>query len=171
VDAAGGARLVAWTGRLSQLRATFRQLLTELPEHVEVLLKISVERRRWAGQSHAREAWTRYYGTASKHKLEAAIATSDAFVFSDSRNQLCVRDPQTSEYVVIDDNGVVYVYSASERFRRVFQESGFEERVERLVGDEAHWDVVPPDGEGQERQFVSLLGLVRVDANDHSSPG
>jgi hypothetical protein len=89
------------------------------------------------------------------------MARCEVFVYQDSRNQLCVRDPVSFDYVVLDDAGVVYVYcySGNGAFRQVFVDAEFEERTEALVNEGPYWMQAPPEGGEQEREFVRLLRL------------
>jgi len=68
--------------------------------------------------------WQRYHGVVAQGALFEAMARCDTFVFQDSRNQLCIRDPISFDYVVLDDVGVVYVYSDDAMFRDVLEALG-----------------------------------------------
>ena len=136
---------------------------------MELLLKIKVEDDTANSES---QRWTRYHGVVAQGALLEAIARCDAFVFQDSRNQLCVRDPVSFDYVVLDDVGVLYIYSNEQVFRRVLTDSGFEEREEPLVSEGGCWAQTPMHGRDQEREFVRLLRLVAVPGpDDHRDSG
>lgn len=156
----GTPRLVAWAPSLLAVRRAFEELIEQLPEAVEVLLKVKVDSE--SEDERSEPAWLRYYGAVSKGALQEAVARCGTFVFQDSRNQLCVRDPGSFEYLVLDDVGVVYVYSEDARFGEVLSRLGFAERLEPLVGDEFYWAQTPAAGREQEGEFVRLLRLSSV---------
>jgi hypothetical protein len=129
----GDSRLLAWAPSLVTLRYTIERLIKVLPASVEVLLKIQPD-----GESSAPsddQIWERFYGVVPQEALLEAIARCDVFIFQDSRNQLCVRDPTSFDYIVLDNVGVIYVYSDAAAFRHVLVDAGFEERMEQLVSE------------------------------------
>ena len=111
------ARLVGWTGSVAQLQSLFERLTSELPNNVDILLKV---RRDEPITPDSGDPWERYYGPA------------------------------------------ITVYSAEARFRRAFEENGFEERVEALVSDEPRWNYSPKEAADQRRSLIRLLQLQRV---------
>jgi hypothetical protein len=162
----GDSRLLAWAPSLVTLRYTIERLIKVLPASVEVLLKIQPD-----GESSAPsddQIWERFYGVVPQEALLEAIARCDVFIFQDSRNQLCVRDPTSFDYIVLDNVGVIYVYSDAAAFRHVLVDAGFEERMEQLVSEAPYWTQTPEDGREQQREFVRLLRLSAVPGPDES---
>jgi hypothetical protein len=155
----GTPRIVAWAS-LPTVRRAFEELIKQLPEAIEVLLKVKVDSE--SEDESSEPDWLRYYGAVAQGALLEAVARCDTFVFQDSRNQLCVRDPASFEYVVLDDVGVVYVYSDDARFGQILSSLGFGERLEPLVDDEFYWVQTPAAGREQETEFVRLLRLSPV---------
>jgi hypothetical protein len=155
-NAVGGHRLVAWTGDLEHQRETLATLVQLLAPRVEVLTKVIREDER---EETVADHWVRYYGIAPTPALLEAIGRCEAFVFRDSRTQVCARNPWTLEYVVLDHDGCLYVYSTDGRFRDCLRVLGFEERVEALISSRAHWRQLPEEGPAQQTQFVRLLRL------------
>src|SRR5215831_3109881 len=97
---AGGARLVAWTGDVDQLRRLFLHLVSLLPETVDVLLKVEPDLKPTSADDDDERAnsvddWQRYIGECPRSVLLRGMAMCDAFVFSDSRCQLLIRDPES----------------------------------------------------------------------------
>jgi len=159
----GAVRLVAWTSSLRGQRRVFEELVRLLPERVEILLNVKVDdgdSEYEAGSMSPR--WQRHHGIVTTGALLEAMARCEAFVFRDSRSQLFVRDPHSLEYIVFDDDGVIYVYSGDERFRDVLARSGFQERIEELIGRAGWWGQFPPNGPDHEAEFLRLLRLVAV---------
>lgn len=162
----GDRRLAAWAPSLSTLRLAFEGLIKALPASLEVLLKIKPDDE--PGASSDDQIWERYYGVVSQGALLEAISRCDAFIFQDSRNQLCVRDPASFNYVVLDDVGVIYVYADDAAFGRALVEVGFEERTEPLVSEAPYWTQTPAAGREQQEEFVRLLRLSAVPGPDES---
>ena len=162
----GDSRLVGWAPSLATLRHAFERLIEVLPASLEVLLKIQPDDEPSAPSDD--QIWVRFYGVVPQEALLEAISRCDVFIFQDSRNQLCVRDPTSFDYIVLDDVGVIYVYSAAAAFRRVLVDAGFEERMEQLVSEAPYWTQTPEDGREQQREFVRLLRLSAVGGPDES---
>jgi hypothetical protein len=80
------------------------------------------------------------------------------------------RDPESREYVVLDEVGVVYVYSTAEKFRQAFLAEQFEEREEQLVRTGPHWRQCIPDGEALIRRFVAETGVRQIDEDGSAKP-
>ena len=155
-----GSRVVAWAPALATMRDAFLALIETLPDSIEVLLKVEVDREHAEAESD--DTWQRHYGVVARGALLEAIERCDGFVFQDSRNQLCLRDPVSFDYIVLDDVGVIYVYSEEAAFQDVLARLGFEQRIEALVNDEPSWSQIPPSGPEQEAEFVRLLRLSPV---------
>jgi hypothetical protein len=162
----GVLRFVAWTSVLEDQKRLFLELVRLLPSEVEVLLRIRRDRSVGAG---GEASWRRYYGRVACSDLLAMTLKCEAFVFRDSRCQLCVRDPATLATVVFDDDGVIYVYAEAPAFRDVLARSGFEERQEDLVGEGFRFGQVPREGRVQQAEFIRRLRLQRVSAKDRKA--
>jgi hypothetical protein len=153
----GAERWVAWSGDVAQLKRLVYALLETFSLHAQVLLK--VEKQDTADGA----AWTRYHGDAPIAKVVQAIRENERLIFQDGYTQLCVRDDDTGEYIALDEYDVLYIYSDDERFARICRQCGFEERVERLISETAHWRRRVPEAEEFCRQFVSVLDLEEVE--------
>jgi hypothetical protein len=103
----GDSRLVGWAPSLATLRHAFERLIRVLPASLEVLLKIQPDDELSAPSDD--QIWVRFYGVVPQEALLEAISRCDVFIFQDSRNQLCVRDPTSFDYIVLDDVGVICV--------------------------------------------------------------
>jgi hypothetical protein len=156
----GAVRIVAWAASLVTMRTAFERLIRALPASLEVLLKVRPDPAD--APSGEETTWERYHGVVAQGALLEAMDRCDAFVYQDSGNQLCVRDPSSFDYVVLDDVGVIYVYSDELVFQAVLAELGFEDRIEELVSERPHWGHTPKDAPEQGREFIRLLRLSRV---------
>ena len=153
-------RLVVWSPDLNQMKELFYQALKVFPAEVEVLLKIKREDK--STQKSTQEKWDRYYGQFHRAALEEVIKQSETIIFQDGDSQLNVRKPDASDYVTLDDHGVIYVYSKSEQFEKLCRENGFEERLEKLISDLGHWHITPKDAQKKRAKFIRGLNLKRV---------
>jgi hypothetical protein len=165
-DGPGGqTRLVAWTSDLTQLARLFEHLVGLLPDQVEVLMKIEREE-----SDDSPETWDRFFGTCPRSLLQTAIMKCGALIYRDSRCQLLARDPDSREYVVLDEVGVVYVYSTAKKFRQACLAEQFEEREEPLVRTGPHWRQRVPDGDSLIRRFVTETGVHQIDEDGSAKP-
>jgi len=158
---AGHARTIAWTDSVSAQRTTLMGLLELLPERLEVLLKVKREAEE-PENGEVDDTWRRYYGRVDRGELLEAIEQCESFVFCDSRNQLCVRDPVTLDYLVLDHVGVIYIYSDNRYFREVLVRNGFEERIEPLINEKGYWSQEPKESASAGAEFRRLLHLESV---------
>jgi hypothetical protein len=143
----GATRVVAAAALLSTIRTAFEALIRILPESVEVLLKVKPENEAGTdSDADAEQVWQRHYGVIAQGALLEALERCDEFVYRDSRNQLCVRDPISFDYIVLDDLGVLYVYSDQPSFRQTLVRLGFEERTDALIDEKGHWTQIPLRG-------------------------
>jgi hypothetical protein len=166
----GESRLVAWTGNMDQLQKLFHRLLSMLPDPVEVLFKVESELRIAQSDDDGSLAdvvdrWDRYFGGCRMGVVLRATGICNALIFQDSRCQLLVRDPGSHDYLVLDEVGVIYVYSDDVRFRDACVAEGFEQRPEELIRAQPHWRHCVKDGAALSRRFVRELGLQRIDSS------
>lgn len=159
-NASGAVRLVGWTGDVSQLESLFYRLMDELPDDVDVLLKI---KREESAENRPDDPWQRYHGPASRAAVVKAVESCAAAIFQDSEVQLCVRDPLTSEYVVLDEDGIVFVYSDAACFQQVFRECGFVKQLGTLINEAGRWNYSPQTGPDARARFIEQLRLEPVD--------
>lgn len=161
----GQTRLVAWTSDLTQLARLFEHLVGLLPDQVEVLMKIEREE-----SDDSPETWDRFFGACPKSLLQTAIMKCGALIYRDSRCQLMARDPESHEYIVLDEVGVVYAYSTAEKFRQAFLAERFEEREEELVRTGPHLRRCIADGEALVRRFVEDTGVHAINEDGSVRP-
>ena len=147
----GGFRLVAWTSKLRQLKKLVYSILDTFPENVDILLKIRDE--------NYINKWHRYHSSANLNRLIETMKRNETFVFSDGDNQLCVKRPDTDEYITLDDHGVLFIYSESEQFVDICQRNGFTRKRRKLFYTNGHWHICPEDSESLGRKIIKELKL------------
>lgn len=147
----GNVRLVAWTGEIDQLRTSFRRVIDGWEDTLDVLFKTE--------QNPETGDWTRYYGRLSAPKFKDAIPTFDEIIFRDGGSVLCVKDARSGDYLALDQNGILFVYSNDPGFVPKFKELGFEMRKNKLIDEKAHWNVHPKNAGAKRKLFVEHLGL------------
>ena len=149
----GNVRLVAWTSRLDHLKSAFYRIIESFPETVEVLFKVKIDSPDDADE------WHRYYGRIAHGTLESGIRANELCVFQDGGNQLCVRIPDTPEYIALDDHNILFVYSQRPSFRQALVESGLKEQANPLLFEKPHWHVMPKDSDIHRERFINAIGL------------
>ena len=149
-------RLVAWSGDAAQIQRAFFALLDQLPDPLEILLKVA------AGQAEDGEPlWTRYRGMKRREAFVAAVRANEFFVFSDGAHQLTVKDPAREHYLTLEEHGIFFVYAPTPANLAAFRENGFAEREAPLLYTLPHFQRVSSDP-ALQRQFVQALGLLRT---------
>jgi hypothetical protein len=145
-------RFVGWTGDVRQLERVFVDLIHVLPESLEFLVKVECEHKE-------DDPWKRYFGIAIRDHLLNLLALYRSLIYQDGTHQFCVRDYQSGEYVVIDDAGVLFVYSSRLAFRDCFLNAGFEERKESLISESTYWRQRSDEGSKLLSGFIEVAGL------------
>ena len=171
----GESRLVAWTSDMDQLRRLFQHLLLLLPDTVEVLLKVeprlaSLRDDDDGALANSVDDWDRFFGACPRSVLLRGLATSAPFILQDSRCQLLVRSPASHEYIVLDEVGVVYIYSIGPTFQETCAREGFHSRKEELIRVGPHWRHCVKDGPLLSRRFIKELALQKVRAGGEIVP-
>jgi len=156
-DRDGSIRLVAWSGKIADLKRLVYAVLRLFSANVNVLLK--VEKQDTADGP----VWTRYHGEAPLAKVVQAIESNERLIFQDGYTQLCVRDADTGEYFALDEYGVLYIYSDDDRFVRACRECGFEDLAEDLISERAHWRRSLEDAADLREGFIRTLALAEVE--------
>jgi hypothetical protein len=113
-------------------------------EHLEAILKVKVtEPDPDDDDDEGRLPWQRFHGVAANGAVLEAMSRCEAFIFRDSRSQICVRNPRTLEYAVFDDDGSTSIRAtnASASLR-----AGASKNAEELIGRRGWWGQFPPDG-------------------------
>ena len=146
-----GHRYVAWSNNLIQLKKVFYGIVSEFPEDIEILLKISFEDEP--------EKFDRYYGKINKADFLLIIKENELYVFSDGNHQLCVRNPVSGDYIALDDHDILFIYSDLNENIEILKNNEFEERKEKLILEEGHWHVRPSNSEELSDRLIKKLNL------------
>lgn len=149
-------RFVAWSPNLPQLKLVFYHLLRSFTENVEVLFKV-------AENASDSKKWQKFHGVSSLPNLQKVIGSNEKVVFQDGGGQLSIKNPNTDEYITLDEHGVLYVYSSSPRLKKLFIQYGFGERREKLISDSGHWHISPSGAEKLRSDLIKALNLKKID--------
>lgn len=137
-----GTRVAAWTADLGQLRRLLLAVLDEFPGDVEILFKTKTGAEE--------DDWQRYVGGVRKSALIDLLGPCEELVLSDGRSMLCVRRPDTREYLARDEHGILFLYLEGPRCLELCEQLGFENRVEEPIFAAPHWHVRPKAAEQME---------------------
>jgi hypothetical protein len=91
-----------------------------------------------------------------------AIEEYEDVVLLDGGSQLCVRANDGSEYLAIDDHGLLYFYSESNWFGELCRDCEFRDEVRPLIMTAPHWHYRPAHAEERWGQFIRRLNLDAV---------
>jgi len=83
-------------------------------------------------------------------------------VFQDGGSMICVRRPETEEYIALDEHGTLFIYSSDSGYLSLCEQLGFENRENELLDAAPHWHVRPAHYKTQSRPFIKTLGLKHV---------
>jgi hypothetical protein len=151
-----GVRVVAWSSDLQRLKRGVLATLERFPNAVEVLFKTQTN-----GDGE-RDGWRRFVGMTDKATFIDLATTCEQLVYSDGGNTICIRRPDTGEYLALDEHGILFVYSSDPGFLKALEQVGFENRVEPLLFEAPHWHIRPPRAEELEQWFIKRLALEYV---------
>ena len=154
----GGHRWVAWPGTTSGLQQLIWSTLQHFVGYVHVLLKLESQ-----DPATEDERWNRFYGRCRIASVSAAIHAHEQVVLFDGGSQLCVRSDDGTEYFVVDDHGLFYVYSESNWFGDLCRTMRFRDEIRPLISAGGYWHYRPGAVQKHWNQFVRTLGLEAVD--------
>lgn len=153
-----GHRLTAWTSDLEKITRLFYAALETFPERVSVLLK----RSEFDGNND--DPWQRYYNDNVPLALLAdAIRDNENLIFQESDIQFCVKYEDGPEYIVLDEWGAFFAYSANPSYDRLCEILGFElSRPEGHLSEYDHFRQHPAASELLFAEFVHRLNLIKA---------
>lgn len=141
----------------AQMHTILLKLLETFPTRVSILLKNRLS------EEHPVDGWYRrwhaYAKTAQTHK---AVADHSAFIFECAGYVLCLRKEDQSEYIALDEFGVLFYYTNSTIVYSLFEEAGFKFKQHDLVSDAPHyWKSFDQEEEWRDN-FITQLDLEEV---------
>jgi hypothetical protein len=148
-------RYVAWPGNATRAQTVFGALLRLMPDELDVLLKSDKQ------DTADGPTFVRYYGPVQRARLLEAIAQSADLIYRDGYTQLCVRQPDSGEYIVLDEYGLIWVYSDAALVPPLAEHLRMQ-RTDLITAGGCYRRRIPNAVE-QERQFVTLLKLEQVE--------
>jgi hypothetical protein len=150
----GEIRWVAWPGNATRARTVFTDLLRLMPDQVTVLLKLDKQ------DTTDGPVFTRYTGLADRNRLLETIDACNDLIYRDGYTQLCVRRPDNGEYVVLDEYGLIWVYSDTALIAPLA--GHLSEQPTELITDGGMYRRRLDTSDEQGRRMVELLDLERV---------
>ena len=92
--------------------------------------------------------------------LEAIDGDAD-LIYRDGYTQLCVREPDGGDYVVLDEHGLIWVYSGGALLGPLAEHLA--EQPTELISEGGTWRRRIPAAEEAGRRFVARLELERAE--------
>jgi hypothetical protein len=150
-----GHRLTAWTSDLEKIKRLFYAALETFPERVSVLLK----RSEFADNKD--DPWQRYYNDDVSLVLVAdAIRGNENLIFQESDIQFCLKYQDGPEYIVLDEWGAFFAYSANPSYDEILGFDLF--RPEEHLSEYDHFRQHPAASELLFADFVHRLNLIKA---------
>ncbi len=105
----------------------------------------------------------RYFGQSiDAETLAQAVEAKREWLAEDGHHQLMARRAGTSDYVVLDDHGLLFVYSRDPRFETWLAAHGIPRRRPWVKTDVDHLHCLTEDHEFQLRSLARQLGLTQL---------
>lgn len=146
---------MAWSSDYLNIRKALLALLDTFPAETDVLLKT----RR--GSSEIKE-YDRWHGDVATPTIQQAISDFPGYVYQCGFDVLCLRNPETHEYLALDEYGLLWFYSREMQRETTFKNAGFEHKRNPLITDSGLWIVTLQNHEELREAFTRQLGLKRV---------
>ena len=147
-------RFALWSADFRQVGDAMLALLETFPERVDVLLKSS---------KADGEVYLRWAGNTGKADILAAIVEHSEYVFQCGYDVLCLKNPDTQEYIALDEFGIIWYYSNSDDCTVIFDNLGFINRVTPLVTEGGCWVISVENADELRNDFIAELGLKAVE--------
>lgn len=98
-------------------------------------------------------------GEATKAKLKSALDKYEEVVFHDGYHDLMLRRPNTGDYVVFDEHGLVFIYT-HDNYSDTLNRYGLTYKAsEKLIYEFDHWHYRPAAGKEDLNKLIMELGL------------
>lgn len=137
----------------------FCEAVTMLGGELLVLLKETTGDAERGQTSKGR----RYFGQdIDAAALVHALELKHDWLAEDGHHQLMARRAGTNEYVVLDDHGLLFVYSREPRFEEWLVSHGIPRRQPWVKTDVDHLHCLTEDHDFQIRSFARGLGLTQL---------
>lgn len=105
----------------------------------------------------------RYFGQGiDAEALARVIELKRDWLAEDGHHQLMARKAGTNDYVVLDDHGLLFVYSKDPRFEAWLASRGIPRRQPWVKTDVDHLHCMTEDHDFQIRSFARGLGLTQL---------
>jgi hypothetical protein len=154
----GAIRLIAWAFERSRNKALVQGFLNYFPNEAQLLFKCKDPE-----EEDEKADWQRFHGWTKKEHLLLAVEAHEDVVFRDGYSQLCVRYFPGNDYFVIDEFGVIYVYSNDPHFREILKEKGYDEvKPKWLISDKFHYRYTINEVKARRASFIKSLQLYDV---------
>ncbi|MBN8684367.1 MAG: hypothetical protein J0L99_17090 [Chitinophagales bacterium] len=103
---------------------------------------------------------TDFDGTAGKVAIKTALDKYEALILQDGYHELMLRRPETGDYLVFDEHGLVYLYTPDD-YSEILEQSGLTYKTnEKLIEQFDHLHYRPANAKQDLQDLISELGLI-----------
>ncbi len=100
-----------------------------------------------------------FIGKATKSKLMTTLDNYNEVVLHDGYHDLMLRRPESGDYIVFDEHGLIFIYS-KDNYSEILENFGLLYNAkEKLIYEFDHWHYRPANGRLELKEFISELNL------------
>ena len=101
-----------------------------------------------------------YSGSVKKNELLKFLEKYKDFLFHDGYHDFMAMIPETNEYIVFDEHGLIFIYTEDD-YSAVFDDFGIKYKPdERLIDEFDHWHCGIPGGQTKMFEMIKEMNLI-----------
>jgi hypothetical protein len=100
-----------------------------------------------------------YYGRVNRSALHSLMTKYEDVIFHDGHHDLMLKVPETDEYVVFDEHGLIFLYTGKDYSEPLDNLHAVYSPNEQLIYEFDHWHYRMANGREQLKDLIEELGL------------
>ena len=102
-----------------------------------------------------------YSGSLNKSALHKIMTEYEEVIFHNGYHDLMIRNPNTSDYIVFDEHGLIFIYTDKDYGQILMNLEAHHGPNEKLIYEFDHWHYCLSNGREQLTEMIKKLGLIQ----------
>ena len=149
------SRFIAYTQDDEKLILLIKNILNLFSDNLEVLVKVQKKVDK-------KDDWDKYFCEIEKSDLFKEIDNNKEYIIHDGSNQFYVKDPESGDYVALDDHGVFFIYSQNIKYEEILEVMSFERNQNVTIFEKPHSHVLLSNSDELLHKMIETFNLEAV---------